>query len=300
MKSKINFQFPNQVSPRYIQPVFLKLESGAWYSSVELRELLKIGIPNIEGKEIIYNNMETWSLIGLGNYKVENTQGRKAYFRLTDLGKQIKETYSTNHELFFELMHYLFYSSWKKSLNPKLGKLWLYSRVCEILWDTAPSEMDSLNMTGILQQEAQEVFPAHSPKFPVQGVRAVFPWLVTLTPPFLSKKTGRSLLLSEKRKNCSPQLFHLALDLIYNQKQLKYGTSMAIGDEEIKSVCRVCLLDEGQFWEMADRTKMIIRGVDIRRGQFSTSIALEMKPQWIDLPDYTNEIEFDGFEGEEE
>lgn len=75
---------------------------------------------------------------------------------------------------------------------------------------------------------------------------------------------------------------------------------MAIGDEEIKSVCRVCLLDEGQFWEMADRTKMIIRGVDIRRGQFSTSIALEMKPQWIDLPDYADEIEFDGFEGEEE
>jgi hypothetical protein len=50
---------------------------------------------------------------------------------------------------------------------------------------------------------------------------------------------------------------------------------------------------------MVDRTKMIIRGVDIRRGQFSTSIALEMKPQWIDLPDYTQEIEFEGLEGEE-
>ena len=68
---------------------------------------------------------------------------------------------------------------------------------------------------------------------------------------------------------------------------------MAIGDEEIKNVCKACLLDEKQFWEMADRTKMIIRGVDIRRGQFSTSIVLEIRPQWIDLPDYSNEIEID-------
>ena len=74
---------------------------------------------------------------------------------------------------------------------------------------------------------------------------------------------------------------------------------MALGDEEIESICKVCLLSSEKFWEMVDRTKMIIRGVDIRRGQFSTSIALEMKPQWIDLPDYTQEIEFEGLEGEE-
>ena len=69
--------------------------------------------------------------------------------------------------------------------------------------------------------------------------------------------------------------------------------------KKLNDICRVCLLDEKQFWEMADRTKMIIRGVDIRRGQFSTSIVLEMKPQWIDLPDYSNEIELEnGFDGE--
>jgi len=300
MNSKINFQFPNQVSPRYMQPLFLKLESGIWYSSVELRNIIQISIPNIEGKEIVYNNIETWSLVGLGNYKVENTQGRKAYFRLTDLGKQIQETYSTNQELFFELMHFFFYSPWKSRNYPYLGRFWVYSRACDILWDISPSQMDSLGLAGTLQQESQEIFPTYSPKFSERSVRSVFPWLTALTPPFLIKKSTQRELSSIKREYCSPQLFHLALDLIYNQKQLKYGTSMAIGDEDVKSVCRVCLIDERQFWEMADRTKMIIRGVDIRRGQFSTSIALEMKPQWIDLPDFTDEIEFDGFEGEDE
>jgi len=299
MKSKINFQFYNQVAPRYIQPLFLQVEVGAWYSSNELKDLLRSSF-DVDGKEIVYHNIETWALIGLGEFKIENYQGRKSYFRLSSLGKQIQETYSTNQELFFELMHFLFYSPWKVSPIPQLGKFWVYSRACDILWDNAPNQMDSFGLAGILQQESQEVFPTHSPKFSERGVRSVFPWLAALTPPFLLKKSTQREFLSSKRAYCSPQLFHLAIDLLYNQKQLKYGTSMAIGDEEIKSICRICLLDEGQFWEMADRTKMIIRGVDIRRGQFSTSIALEMKPQWIDLPDYTNEIEFDGFEGEEE
>lgn len=299
MKSKINFQFPNQVTPKHIQSIFIKLESGVLYSSFEIRDILRSSI-DVEGKEITSLNIDAWNAIGLGEKIIEPSMGKVINFRLSPLGKQLKETYGTNQELFFELIHFLFYSTWKRSLLPKHGKFWLYSRVCDSLWDNAPSEVDSLNLAGFLQNEAQEVFPHNSPKFPVQGIRAVFPWLVALTPSFLYKPSSQSQFSTKKRAQCSPQLFHLALDLIYNQKLLKYGTSMAIGDEEVKSVCRVCLLDDGRFWEMVDRTKMIIRGVDIRRGQFSTSIALEMKPQWIDLPVYTEEIEFEGLEGEEE
>jgi len=300
MRSKVNFEFPNQVSPRYIQPLFLKLESGIWYSSIELRNLLKTNIPNIEGKDIVHSNIETWSLVGLGKYEFEGSQGRKSYFKLTDLGKQVQETYSTNQELFFELMHFFFYSPWKSMNYPQLGRFWVYSRACDILWDIAPSQMDQLGLAGMLQQESQEIFRGYSPKFSVRSVGSVFPWLASLTPPFLMRRSTQRELSSIKREYCSPQLFHLALDLLYNQKKLKYGTSMAIGDEEIKSICHACLLDENSFWEMVDRTKMVIRGVDIRRGQFSTSIALEVKPQWIDLPDYTNNVEFEGFSREEE
>jgi len=297
MKSKVNFQFYNNFAPRYIQPLFLQLGVGIWYSSKELKDLLRLSI-DVEGKEIISRNIETWSFMGLGELKIENYQGRKSYFRLSELGKQLQDTFSTNQELFFELMHFLLYTPWKICPTPRLGRFWLYSRACDILWDNAPDQINSFGLAGILQQESQAVFPYHSPKFAERGVSAIFPWLSSLTPPFLYKKTSQRKLSSNKREYCSPKLFHLALNLLYNQKKLKYGTSMAIGDEEIKVVCRACLLDENQFWEMANRTKMIIRGVDIRRGQFSTSIVLEMKPQWIDLPDYGNESGFDGLKGE--
>lgn len=298
MVIKPNFQFYNQVTPRYIGPLFMQLEIGDWYEKSELQEILQRNGINADGAYIVSRNIETWGLLKFGELK--SSQGRRSSFRLETFGKQLQQTFSTNQELFFDLMHFLFYSAWIRSHNPKLGRFWVYSEACNKLWDNAPNPMDSYGLTSILQQESQNEFPEFTPKFPERAVRSVFPWLAALTPPFLLKKSTQREFLSSKRAYCSPQLFHLAIDLLYNQKQLKYGTSMAIGDEEIKSICRICLLDEGQFWEMADRTKMIIRGVDIRRGQFSTSIALEMKPQWIDLPDYTDEIEFDGFEGEEQ
>lgn len=301
MKPKISFWFANHVAPRYLQSLFLKFEYGIWYSSTEMREMIRQNGSSIDGSNIIVANIDTWALLQLGEKRIENSGGRKSYFRLTKLGKQLQETYSTNQELFFDLIHYVMYSAWYLTKNPKLIKFWLYASVCNNLWDHAPNATNSFGITGSLQVEAQNMFPEYEPKFPARSITAVFPWLGALTPPFLTKETNRPQLFSKRRTSCSPQLFHLALDLVYNQKQLKYGTSMAIGDDEIKDVCRVCLLDETRFWEMTDRTKMIIRGVDIRRGQYSTSIALEMSPQWIDLPDYSNLVELDGeFEGDEE
>jgi len=299
MKSKFNFKFPNPVSPRYIQPLFLKLEHGIWYNSTDLRDILHLSFPNIDGKDIVYTNIVTWYLIGLGEYKVENFQGRKSFFKLSDLGKQLQETYSTNLELFFELMHFLFFSTWEKNKSPEVGLFWVYSQVCNKLWSNAPNPMDSFELTSLLQQEAQNEFIGYNPGFPERAIRAVYPWLASLTPAFLQKNLHNKAFTSARRPFCSPQLFHLALDLTYNEKKLKYGTSMAIGDGEIKKICMVCLLDEKQFWEMLDRTKMIIRGVEIRRGQFNTSIALEMGPQWINLPDYSIEAGYEFMNGDD-
>ena len=300
MKPKTSFHFEPNISPRYIRPLFLQLESGIWYSSADLRDLLRLnGLP-VEGTNIVKSNTRAWALLRLLEKKNENNGGVKVYYKLTDLGKELQKTYSTNQELFFDIIHYFMYSAWYRYDNPAFGKFWVYASVCNNLWDQAPGITDSFEITGLLQFEAQNIFPQYEPKFPARSVTAVFTWLGSLTPPFLRKETNRSQLYSRKRESCSPQLFHLALDLLYSQKKLKYGTSMAIGDDDIKIVCRACLLDENKFWEMADRTKMIIRGVDIRRGQYSTSIVLEMKPLWIDLPDYSDEIELeDGDEGEE-
>jgi hypothetical protein len=283
-KKKPNFQFYNQVSPRYIETLFLPLNFGEWYSTHDLKNVLYKSGLDVEGKDIVSRNVEAWTLSGIGDSFVERSKGRMTYFRLSEYGKYIQEMYSTNRELFFDLIHFTFYSAWVRSNDVWRGRFWLYATICDDLWDYAPAEMDSIELASKMQSESQRLFSEYQPTFPERSVRSIFPWLGALTPPFLQKCGQRSLLCSKRRAYCTPQLFHLATDLAYTSRQLLYGTSLAVDDTIIQAICKTCLLDPDKFWDMADRTQMSIRGFEIRKGQFGTSISLEGPPGWIDLP----------------
>src|SRR5947209_20557130 len=100
-----SFEFNNQVAPRYVEPLFLQLQYGHWYSTSQFIGLLHSNGLDVKGNGIASNNMSTWSLAGLGEVeKREAGYLKKNIFRLTKLGKQLVDTYSTNTELFYDLM----------------------------------------------------------------------------------------------------------------------------------------------------------------------------------------------------
>lgn len=285
---KVNFEFSNQVSPRYIEPLFLQLELGVWYTSTELQQQLRDSGLDVAGKKIIQANTVFWRKVGLGEIQRQRP-GLPNLFRLSPFGKQVGELYSTNRTLFFDVMHYLFYSAWRHSRHINQAPFWLYAEVCDTLWQEAPAKMDSMGLTSRMQSESRKTFPEHDPVFPVQSVRAVFPWLGELTPPFLSPCGSRPELYSERRRYCTPQLFHLAVDLIYHEAGLGYGTSLAIDDHQITTISRTCLLDPERFWDMASLADMTIRELEVRHGQWGTSLALTSPPRWIELPDFVKQ-----------
>lgn len=288
LSSKPTFEFNNQVSPRYIEPLFLRLEYGTWYSQADLRSLLRSGGLDLKGDNIVQNNTAVWTLAGLGRSRSVESSGRmpSRLFQLSELGREVSATYSTNRELFFDLMHFFFYSTWTRSRQIMRARFWLYANACDALWTEAPGATDSFQLTNRLQIECRSVFPEHNPSFSERSVRSVFPWLGSLTPPFLARCGNKSQLCSERRSYCTPQLFHLAVDLMYTAQGLRYGTSMAIDDDRITAISRTCLLDVSRFWYMTELAQMAVRGFDIRRGQWGTSIILDEPPQWIDLPDF--------------
>ena len=300
MKSKPNFQFYNQVSPRYIEPLFLQMEYDRWYKLSDMKSFLHKEL-GIEGSDVAQRNMEAWSLAGIGESQLVKGERNHYYlFRILPIGRQILETYSTNRDLFFDIIHFLFYSTWHRSKDVFRGRFWVYSSVCDELWLTAPSMMDSFELTAKLHADSQQLFPEAEPTFPERSVRAVFPWLAASAPPFLEKGESSQKFRSQRRAFCTPQLFHLAIDLFYTIRSLKYGTSISIDDETIQLISKTCLLDPNQFWDMADRTKMSIRGFEIRKGQWGTSIALEGPPTWIELPELKPLSPQDSFEEGEE
>jgi len=286
-----NFAFDNQVSPRYIEPLLIQLHYGQGYSTAQFIDLLHVSGLDIKGIGIASNNMLIWSLIGLGEIEKRGTQYiKKNIFWLTELGKQLVDTYSTNTELFYDLIHFLFYSTYCRSRDVRRGRFWLYASVSDNLWQEAPAQIDKSALTNRLQVDSRTVFPYYDPSFSEQSVGGIFSWLQTLVPPFLSKQGTKGQLYSKRRSHCTPQLFHLATDLIYTTvEDMQYGASLAINERHIEAICKTCLLDTEQFWKMADLTQMTINGFELRRGQWGTSIALERSPTWITLPDFSNE-----------
>jgi hypothetical protein len=286
-----SFEFYNQVAPRYVEPLFIQLQFGRWYSTAQFISLLNSSGLDVKGNGIASSNMLIWSLIGLGEVEKHGTQYiKKNIFRLTELGKQLVDTYSTNTELFYDLMHFLFYSTYLRSDNIQRGRFWLYTSVCDGLWQEAPAPVDKSALTNRLQVDSRDAFPNYAPSFSEQSVGGIFSWLQTLVPPFLSKQGTKGQLYSKRRSHCTPQLFHLATDLVYTTvEDMQYGASLAINERHIEAICKTCLLDTEQFWYMTDLTQMTINGYELRRGQWGTSIALEESPTWITLPDFSNE-----------
>ena len=153
----------------------------------------------------------------------------------------------------------------------------------------APKIIDNSSLTNRLQIESQEIFPDLTPSFSERSVRGVFPWLQTLSPPFLLKQGNKSQLFSKRRSNCTPQLFHLATDMIYNVMEgVQYGSSLAINEQQIEDICKVCLsipnrFEYGEFTEM---THQWVRSTSRPVGYFHS---LAGPPNGITLPDFSKE-----------
>jgi len=292
-KGNAVFQFRNSVSPRYIEPLLIQLQNDRWYSTTQLVHLLhKYGL-NIEGTDIVSHNTLTWSLAGLGQIE-KRREGTKTInmFRLTGLGKYLIDIYGTNHDLFYDLMHFMFYSTYYRLNDIRSIRFWLYANVCDTLWREAPTTVDTLSLTNRLQIESSKEFPKYDPSFSERSVVGISPWLQTLVPPFLTKQGTKSHLYSVRRNYCSPQLFHLATDMVYRVIEgIPYGVAFSIDEKQIESICKVCLLNPARFWEMADLTQMTINGYDLHRGQWGTSLTLANPPTWIPLPDFSHKNE---------
>jgi hypothetical protein len=257
-----------------------------------LKLLLRTGPVDIDGSDIIKYNLPAWSLIGLLEGRLrKGSRSRIGVVRLTELGNQVLPTYSTNKPLFYDLLHYLLYSPWRRTNGIRWARFWMYASACDALWEMAPGNVDSFKLANKLQADILVAFPGEHPPLPERSARAVFPWLGALMPPFLAKRGNSSQLHSSRRDYCTPQLFHLATDLVYTTERVKYGTSLAIGEQQIEGICKVCLLDPQHFWEMAGLTQSSIRSFEIRKGQWATSIALSDPPTWVNLPDMSRDSE---------
>lgn len=283
-KKRVSFEFKNQIVPRYIEPLFLKLERGQWYDPSEMANTLRMSGLDVIGRNIVSAHTALWAKVGLG--EVKRVAGRGQLFRLNPLAELLADLYHTNQELFFDVFHFLFYSAWPRSLNLTQAPFWMYRQICDELWTHLPTQIDTFKLTAQIQTECRLAFPEESPSFSERTTISVLLWLRALIPPFITKQNAKIKRRATRRPFCTPQLFHLATDLLYTTERLDYGTSLAMDDDKIAAICRVCLLAPERFWEMASLADISMRELEVRQGQWGTSLVLNSPPRWIALPNF--------------
>jgi hypothetical protein len=81
-----------------------------------------------------------------------------------------------------------------------------------------------------------------------KSINSMLEWLRELKPSCMSESMGT--LTFRRRPFCPPELMLLATGFLYEVKQAAYSSIIVLTEENIDSLCRICLLEREAFNEV--------------------------------------------------
>lgn len=194
------------------------------------------------------------------------------YLSLTPFGKKMLHLIQYNKKKFYDICHYLYYTSYQLKPTNAMGFSWTYQAITNYLWETIPKTCDEVNIVNKILDLAQTTFPDNQISLSHWAVSGVRNWLNQLDPPFIV--TSNKFRSIKRRSFCSPELFLLAIDYYYKNNKNNYGTPIIINDINKEFISKLCLLDLNAFNNMLDLTKSIYPQIHKENSIWGTSISI--------------------------
>lgn len=235
---KIKFHVEHNVTPNSVNTILLLFHSDDSLNSGEVYDRLSPPLWHSSKDEIkksyLNKNLDVLNVFGI----ISKDEGR---YEITDFGQKLQQCSQFNQNIYFDLMHYLYYTTWDVS-KPETYFSWTYKKICDALWEIKPSTIDKNKLAGDVYNYATTYFPeiskiAISP-YAVQGTRN---WLRALNPPFVDVD-GRNIRTNEGRQYCSPELFLLGVNFLYQENTISIGTPILIDRDKEIFLAKLCLL----------------------------------------------------------
>jgi hypothetical protein len=237
---KAKFHVEHNATPGSISAILPLFNPDVSLSSKELYNMLPSSLWSsskyVTKRNYLNKNLDVLSILGVLSKK-DN------HYKITSLGKKLQYYLQFDRNIFFDIMHYLYYSMWEQQ-KPESYFSWTYRNICEILWERKPSSIDKNKLASEVYNCARESFPdiasdiALSP-FAIQGVRN---WLKVLNPPFIILDKGRNMT-NDGRSYCSIELFLLAINFLYQEESISLGTPILVDKDKEIFLAKLCLLD---------------------------------------------------------
>lgn len=172
--------------------------------------------------------------------------------KLTFKGQILANIAHNNPDLFSEIVHYLYYSTWSATAETANCFSWSYRTLSNYLWQQGTILIDKALLFSVVSSEASENFGIQTVSFSTKSVTGIMIWLESLTPSVIHYHDSNSEPTFSRRAFCSPELFTLAVDFIYQKEALDYSANLLLSEQQCDAICQVCLLEPNSFERVLD------------------------------------------------
>lgn len=178
----------------------------------------------------------------------------RRHIQLTTMGQTISRIVYKNPILFPEIIHFLYYTTWQKTSKRENCFSWSYKTMCNYLWQQGSCTIDKSALFSLVSSEAGEKFQIQSVSFSTNSVTGILLWLEALNPAVIQHDYVDLEPRFTRRAFCTPELFILAMDYIYECENADYGTNLLLNDYRRNAVCQLCLLEPSGFDRVLEYT----------------------------------------------
>lgn len=169
--------------------------------------------------------------------------------QLSSRGETLARLERIKPSLFFDMVHFYYYSTWDRHDENTNRFSWSYAAVCNALWEGGASNINRAQLAARIADLAMDRFHTQTVSFSENSVAGVMVWLKHLTPPVVreSGTGGRRQTSLVVRRFCPPELFVMALDYLHQSTGTDYQTNLLMDLDKQEAVCKVCLLEPTAF-----------------------------------------------------
>lgn len=278
---KVKFHVEHNVTPKSISTILPLFNPNVPLSSEEVYTMLPSSLWFSSKYEIKRNylnkNLDILSILGV-------LSNKDKHYKITSLGEKLQYYLQFDSNIFFDLMHYLYYSMFEVQ-KPESYFSWTYRNVCEILWEIKPSSIEKNKLASEVYNYARGSFPdiAYDIALSPYAIHGVVNWLKALKPPFIILD-GRRNMTNNGRSYCSVELFILAINFLYQEESVSVGTPIIVGKDKETFLAKFCLLDSKSVKNVLGLTLRVFSDVlKEHRSVWGNSIILSQKIEPLEV-----------------
>lgn len=244
ISNKIEFHVDHNVKPKNIEKILLFLTDRNFIKKEDLFNKL-----NNYGYGIHYRHFNK-NLFILGKFNILNI--KNGAYILSKTGMHLQNYLNFDKKVFYDLMHFLYFTSWDYGDHKSLYFSWSYKTICEILWNNKPIIVNRKKLAADLLNAAHDNFEIKDISISHEAITGIFNWVNALMPSFINNISKNEI--GEGREGCSPELFIITLGYLYKTLNLNIGTPILLDKIKKEFICKTCLLNEDSFDKMLNLT----------------------------------------------